>query len=109
MNAIWRQMRRLIVHPEAPPFIMHLTEVFRVDQQLFNAHEGIAGILIDDAPSIAEGECQGQDDPQASLHDSAPSEPVSTHVLRVRFLGLIVVIGCSGSELKEKKNLSEKK
>src|ERR1043165_4410972 len=70
VDAVWRQMRRLIVHPEAAPFVVDLAEVFGIDHQLFHANHGIAGILIDEAACARDEEnCPGCQDQHSSPHD----------------------------------------
>lgn len=46
MNTFWRQVRRLIDHPEAPPFEAGLTEIFRLIHEFLAPQMRIGGVQI---------------------------------------------------------------
>ena len=46
MNTFWRQVRRLIDHPEATPFEASLAEIFRLIDEFLAPKSRIGGIHI---------------------------------------------------------------
>src|SRR6185437_5267664 len=69
VDAFGRQVARLVVEPEALPFLLDLPQVFRLVQQLVHPLVRIAGILIDEATGVGGQPDRGRD-PQH--HSPAP-------------------------------------
>lgn len=65
-------MRRLIVHPEPPPILTRLPQIFRLIDQHIHALMRIAGILIENATGVGDAARCQTDAKKQSPHDPAP-------------------------------------
>ena len=75
VDTIRCQVRRLIIHPKPPPFALHLAKVFGLDQQHVHAVVSVAGVLIDEATRVAQGNTGGHRQKQHCAICSCPASP----------------------------------
>src|SRR5207253_7313738 len=73
VNSVRRHVRRLVVHPDPPPILARLPQVFGLIDQHIHALLRIARVLIENAPAIGEAHYPQARKQKQSPHDRPPA------------------------------------